>query len=109
MTMKSIPTASACVEFRRVRQLSRRALLHVGMLGTTGLSLADVLRSDAAAAAHGRRTTPRSVILLWMQGGPSHIDTWDPKPDAPVEIRGEFDPIATSVPGIQLTEHLPRS
>ena len=45
--------------------------------------------------------------MLWMNGGPSHIDMWDPKPSAPAEIRGPFDPIATSHPGIQVTEHLP--
>src|SRR6476661_8774699 len=59
-----------------------------------------------AAAAPPRR--PRACILLWMAGGPSHIDTFDPKPDAPQNIRGEFRPIETSVSGIQISEHFPR-
>src|SRR5262245_60947862 len=60
----------------------------------------------AARAPDGPR--PKSCILLWMAGGPSHIDTFDPKPDAPVDIRGEFKPIETSVAGIQISEHFPR-
>src|SRR5215216_2984579 len=69
-----------------------------------GLVLPDLLRMRAAAADSGREI---SCILLWMNGGPSHIDTFDPKPDAPQEIRGEFKAIGTKVPGIQLSEHLP--
>jgi hypothetical protein len=88
--------------------LSRRSFLRVGFLGLAGLSLADHLRLKAAAAASGRPTKDTAVILFFMGGGPSHIDTYDPKPDAPVEVRGEFKPVPTSVPGIQLSEHLPR-
>src|SRR3954451_2694649 len=58
------------------------------------------------AAPDGPR--PKSCILLWMAGGPSHIDTFDPKPDAPENVRGEFRPIETAVPGIQVSEHFPR-
>ncbi len=84
---------------------SRRDFLRVGTLGLTGLSLADVLRARAAAGPAAPR--PKSVILYWLDGGPSHIDTYDPKPDAPAEFRGPFSAISTAVPGIQLSEHLP--
>ena len=97
-----------CPEFRR---LSRRAFVKAGVLGCAGLTLGDLLRREAAGAT-GAGMPPRrdrSVIILWMRGGPSHIDMWDPKPDAPVEIRGDFDTIGTSVPGIQLTHLLSRS
>jgi hypothetical protein len=77
-------------------------------LGVAGLSLADHLRLRAAARASGSSTKDTAVILFYMSGGPSHLDTYDPKPDAPVEFRGEFRPIATKVPGIQISEHLPR-
>jgi uncharacterized protein (DUF1501 family) len=84
----------------------RREFLKLGGLALGGLSLADLLavRSvDAAAAA--RRG--KSVIMVFLAGGPSHIDTYDMKPDAPVEIRGEFNPIETNVPGMRLCEYLP--
>ena len=89
--------------------LSRRSFLRAGVLGLTGLSLADVLRLRSARAAEGRSTKDTSIILIWKGGGPSHIDTWDLKPEAPAEYRGEFKPIATNVPGIQISEHLPLS
>jgi hypothetical protein len=82
--------------------------LRAGVLGSAGLSLADLLRAETSAPAAGRRRE-KSVIILWMRGGPSHIDTWDPKPDAPVEYRGEFGTAQTKVPGIQLIDLLPRS
>jgi hypothetical protein len=88
------------------RGISRRDVLHVGGLGLAGLSLADVLRLRASAAERENKR-PRSVIMIWMRGGPSHIDSVDMKPDAPSEIRGEFQPIATNVPGIQICEYLP--
>lgn len=94
-----------CVEFTETLRLSRRGFVRAGLLGAGGLSLADVLRSEEShPAANGR---PKSVIILWMRGGPSHIDMWDPKPEAPEEYRGEFGTISTSVPGIQLTDMLP--
>jgi hypothetical protein len=95
-----------CDGFRR-HLLSRRSFLQYGLLGTAGLSLADVLRAEAVAPQSSKRVT--SVIILWMRGGPSHIDMWDPKPDAPVEFRGEFTTVPTKVPGIQLTDRLPLS
>jgi hypothetical protein len=93
---------------------SRRELLTVGTVGLLGLSLPDVLRRKAKAgppaspqpraAGFGRA---QSLIFLYLQGSPSHIDLWDPKPDAPAEYRGEFQPIATTAPGMQLSEVLP--
>jgi uncharacterized protein (DUF1501 family) len=98
-----------CSESLETARLHRRAFLHVGALGFAGLSLADVLRSEAGAVAASQPTPDRkSVIILWMRGGPSQHDMWDPKPDAPAEIRGDFAPIATSVPGIQICELLPQ-
>ena len=95
------PTIAGCSEFRRELRLSRRGLLQMGALGVCGPSLSSVL------AASGTRAN--NVILLWMRGGPSHIDMWDPKPNAPAEYRGEFGTIPTTVPGIQLTDMLPMS
>jgi hypothetical protein len=83
--------------------ISRRDVLRVGALALGGLTLPDLLRLRADAAT-GRG---KSVIMIWMRGGPSHIDSYDMKPAAPVEIRGEFRPIATNVPGIDICEHTP--
>jgi hypothetical protein len=87
--------------------VSRRSFLRVGFLGLAGLTLADRLRLKAAAAGQGKSTRDTAVILLWLGGGPSHIDMYDLKPDAPVEFRGEFKQIPTNVPGIGIGEHLP--
>lgn len=100
------------MRFTDCENFHRRDFLKVGMLGVAGgLSLTELftLKAQAAAKQEGTAaTTPtESVILIWQGGGPSHIDTFDPKPDAPAEIRGTFDPIETNVPGIQLSEHLP--
>jgi uncharacterized protein (DUF1501 family) len=84
----------------------RRDLLRIGALGVGGLTLADVLRLRAKAASD-TETPPKSVIMVCLTGGPSHIDTYDPKPDAPVEFRGEFQTIRSNVPGLDLCEHLP--
>ena len=93
--------------------INRREALRVGGLGFTGLLWSDWLRTRAAAAPHPRPRSgafgkARACILVYSYGGPSHLDTLDLKPDAPSEIRGEFRPIATRVPGIAITEHLPR-
>jgi len=73
-----------------------------------GLSLADVLRLRAETAARtGTTTRKTSIIMVWLGGAPSHIDSYDPKPDAPIEVRGEFQAINTKIPGIQFCEHLP--
>lgn len=85
--------------------LSRRSFLRVGSLATLGLTLDSYLRLQAAQPARSRKSI--SCILMWMQGGPSHHDTFDPKPDAPIEVRGEFKTIPTTLPGIQVAEHLP--
>ena len=96
---------TGCDEFRRT--LDRRGFVKAGFLGTAGLGLADVLR---AADQPGRSPgNPTSVIILWMRGGPSHIDMWDPKPDAPAEVRGEFGTVGTTVPGVRLGDLLPMS
>src|SRR5437016_2508279 len=93
---------------RNCEGITRRDVLKVGALSFFGLTLPQffALRS-AAAAESGARAD--AVILLWLAGGPSHLDTFDPKPSAPSEIRGEFGAIGTNVPGIQISEHLPNT
>ena len=84
--------------------VSRRAFLTAGALSVGGLTLAWT-RFEARQQPEAR-TRGKSVIMVYLNGGPSHIDTYDPKPDAPVEYRGEFKPIQTNVPGVQISEHL---
>ena len=95
-----------CSEFHETLRGDRRWFLKAGALGAAGLSLPQLLQQEALAGSDKRLN---SVILLWMRGGPSHIDMWDPKPDAPVEYRGEFGTIPTNVPGINLTDMLPKT
>ena len=95
-----------CAEFRALAS-TRRDLIKVGALGTIGIGLADLLRLTAAANPV-RKSPVKSVIVLQKYGAPSHIDTWDMKPNAPREIRGEFEPIATPVPGYVVSEHMPQ-
>ena len=92
------------------RLLSRRRVLETSGLALLGLSLPELLAARACAAPQpaGSFGRAKSCILLFMWGGPAHQDTWDLKPDAPAEIRGEFKPIATKVPGIDICEHFPR-
>jgi hypothetical protein len=99
--------ASSSSPFRRCDGIVRRDFLHVGLMSAFGLSLADLLRLQASAATP--KAKAKSCILIWLDGGPSHLDTFDPKPDAPVEIRGPFKAIGTDVDGIQLCEHLPQT
>lgn len=87
---------------------SRRELLRVGTLGVLGLSLADLLRWESRGAQSRPASPGRSVILLWLWGGPSHLDTFDLKPHAPQEYRGPFAPIRTNVAGIDICELLPQ-
>ena len=89
--------------------VSRRDVLRVGALGLAGLGLPDVLRLRARAAETSGASRPahKSVIFVFLAGGPSHIDMYDLKPDAPAEIRGEFNPIETNVPGIRMCELMP--
>jgi hypothetical protein len=90
--------------------LSRRELLALSAAGVAGTSLSGWfgLLAEQAARAAAPPTRPRSCILLWMDGGPSHHDTFDPKPDAPAEIRGEFKSIATVLPGVRVCEKFPK-
>src|SRR5688500_9132620 len=90
--------------------LSRRELLKLSAAGVLGTSMSGWLpllaERAAGAAVPGKKR--KSCILLWMDGGPSQHETFDPKPDAPAEVRGEFETIATSVPGIQVSDRLPK-
>jgi hypothetical protein len=85
--------------------VSRRNFLKIGALGLGGLALPQLLRAEAAGGAGASR---KSVIMIYLPGGPPHQDTFDLKPEAPSEVRGEFKPIRTNVPGIEICEHLPR-
>lgn len=88
---------------------SRRSMLKSSLAGLAGLTLPDLLRARATAAQTGRAApSGKSVILLWMAGGPSHIDTWDPKPNQPLENRGPFGVTQTKLPGFVICEHLPK-
>jgi uncharacterized protein (DUF1501 family) len=92
---------------RTCQTLTRRAFLQAGTSTVLGLSLADLLRLQAQAGAT-LAGSAKSVLLLWLWGGPSHLDTWDPKPEAPLEFRGPFCSIATKVPGIRISELFPQ-
>lgn len=94
-----------CSSFHATRRMSRRSLIRVGAAGFAGLSLPALLRASTTQTGSSRA---KHVIFLHQFGGPSHIDTFDMKPDAPAGIRGEFKPISSSVPGLTVTEHLPR-
>jgi hypothetical protein len=90
---------------------SRRDLLRVGLLSAWGLGLEDLLRARAVAREGKPATGPgkaKACILIWLAGGPSHIDTFDPKPEAPKEYRGEFKPIDTAVAGVKISEVFPK-
>src|SRR3954469_4342788 len=109
--MLSIPgiSGSTCDGF------SRRELLRVGGVGLFGLSLGQILKleaqargAEAPAGKKGGWGKAKSVILIFLQGGPSHLDIWDPKPQAPREIRGDFKHIPTAVKGVYLTEVMPK-
>jgi len=103
--------SSTEISWSGTEQPDRRTVLRIGGLGLFGLALPHLLCGRARAAA--RQSRPRSFgqakscVLIFLKGGPSQIDTFDMKPAAPLEIRGQFRPIATSVPGIQVCEHLP--
>src|SRR5262245_38360761 len=84
--------------------LDRRDFLRLGALGLGGVTLADLLRQEAHGAAPERE---KSVIYVVLGGGPSHIDMYDLKPDAPAEYRGPFKPIATRLTGVRICEHMP--
>ena len=86
--------------------MSRRSWLQIGCLALGGMALPDILRAEAENGATGGRA--KGIIMVVLPGGPSHLDMYDLKPDAPSEIRGEFRPIATNVPGIDICELMPR-
>src|SRR4051794_19839860 len=89
----------------------RRDFLKIGSTGLLGVGLADLLRLEARAAKDSPdapKGKAKSVIMIWLAGGPSHLDMWDLKPDAPKEIRGEFKPIPTAAAGVEISEHLPK-
>src|SRR5256885_6724699 len=91
----------------KVWRQNRREFLQVGLTAVAGLSLPNLYRLQAET---NRPATPErtAVILVWLRGGMSHLDTYDPKPDAPSEYRGPFGPIDTRAPGLRITELLPR-
>ena len=105
----ALPQASQAISRALLAEaaVSRRAMLQYGVLGLAGLTLPHLLADEAVAASPSRRRRAKSCILFFLEGGPSHIDLWDMKPDAAAEYRGDFRPIATTVPGIQVCEHLP--
>ena len=89
------------------KHIDRRTLLTAGGVGFCGLALPGL--GGGVQAAINRPKVAKSAILIWLTGGPSHVDMWDMKPEAPSGFRGEFAPIETTVPGIQLCEHLPHT
>jgi hypothetical protein len=89
-------------------RLSRRSFLQVGAAGLGGIGLPQWLRMQQAGAADANRAKFRNCITLFLVGSPGALDTWDLKPEAPADIRGKFQPIATNVPGIDICEHFPR-
>src|SRR5436190_15389581 len=95
---------TACADFFAASPPGRREFLRAGALGLFGLGLPQLLRAQSSTPRSGRA---RACIVLFMWGGPAQQETWDPKPDAPAEYRGEFRPVATNVPGIRVGEHLP--
>src|SRR5436190_23664944 len=90
------------------RLVRRRSLLQIGALGAIGLTLPNFLRWEASARAAGQvQTQARNAILIFLGGGPSHLDTFDPKPDAPAEIRGAFGTVESSVKGVRFSDSIP--
>src|SRR5262245_2872704 len=92
---------------RTCQGVTRRSFVQAGASTVLGLSLADLLRLHAEGGTT-LAGSAKSVLLLWLWGGPAHLDTWDPKPDAPLEFRGPFSPIATRVTGIRICELFPQ-
>ena len=91
-------------------RITRRELLRAGGIGAVGLTLPQLLAARASSADNTHGTLPRAdaCIVLYLNGGPSHLDMWDMKPSGPVEIRGDFNPIATTLSGTTICEHLPK-
>jgi uncharacterized protein (DUF1501 family) len=99
LTLQSGPATRNCAG------LTRRAALKAGLLGATGLGLADFLRAKASQPSAG--SGEKSVILIWLDGGPSQLETFDPKPDAPAEFRGPFGVWKTAIPGVNVSALMP--
>ena len=96
-------------EYRNCAGMTRRNCLQLGLTAGLGLGLSQLLRLQAnAAPTTPRQAKAKSCILIWMDGGPTHFETFDPKPDAPAEIRGEFEPISTKLPGVQFSQYMTR-
>ena len=93
-------------QHRNCEGIARRDCLKLGLGALFGGGFVDALRLRATADETTRK--PTSCILFWLDGGPSHFETFDPKPNAPAEIRGEFHPIATKIPGVQFSENMPK-
>ena len=105
-------TTDGCRGFHAWQSLTRREALRIGGLGGVGLGLADLLRARASVAADGVRPTfgrAKTVIMMFLHGGHPQQETFDPKPEGPSAVRGEFSAISTSVPGVQFSEMLPRT
>ena len=98
-TSRSVPTDAGSLE--------RRAFLRTSLAGMTSLTLAELFRLRASAGEK-KQPAPKSLLVVWLHGGASHLETYDPKPLAPSEFRGPFGAIDTSVPGLQISELLPR-
>ena len=105
MGMKNMITTNCC------DGITRRDFVRIGGLSAMGLGLGSFFKLQSAAAAQkiSIEAKAKSCILIWLEGGPSHIETFDPKPDAPSEVRGPFAAIDTNVSGIQLSECLERT
>jgi hypothetical protein len=88
--------------------ITRRSFVQLGVAGLTTLGLGDVLRAKAHSAPHGESGSKKAAILIWLDGGPSHLDLYDLKPQAPAEVRGLWKPIRTNVPGIEISELFPK-
>ncbi|MCA9172001.1 MAG: DUF1501 domain-containing protein, partial [Planctomycetales bacterium] len=87
--------------------LNRRSFLQIGAAGMAGIGLPEILRAKTRSAEQGTAAKDTSVILLWLDGGPSHMDLYDLKPAAPAEYRGIWSPIKTNVPGFEISELFP--
>jgi hypothetical protein len=93
---------------RNCEGFTRRDCVKLGLSGLFAGGLVGALRSTASAAVNPARKA-KACILIWMDGGPSHYETFDPKPDAPQEFRGQFDAIATRAPGVRFSQHMARA
>lgn len=96
-------------QFQQAARINRRDALRIGGPGMLGLTLPKLLQAEGTQVAHAPKKQAKSVIFLFQWGGPSHVDTFDMKPDAPAEYRSRYQSISTSVPGMQICEHLPET